>query len=180
MYNGGASPPVKDRQNRRNLRRVWTTLLFRTGGWRYVGKGEQRRHKTANSDLERQTGDCAVDEESGLKDGSSPPLTPVPEPHLTKAKVRDNTYTGLIQDGGTAATITRENSHPSPGVAYVALILNGLGVIQAGYGPGSCTEVKSMIKQLILNPSEPILPGNRYMAILGGYTVHLFVNRENR
>ncbi len=143
-------------------------------------KAGQCSHKTANIDGVRQTGDGTVDEVSGLKDGSSPPLTPAPEFYPTKAKVKDNTYSIPIQDGCTESTISRENSHPSPGVAYVALILNGLGVIQAGYGPGSCAEVKSMIKQLILNPSEPILPGNRYMAILGGYAVHLFVNRKNR
>ncbi len=179
MYNGGTSPPVKDRKSRINIVRVWTTLLLRTRDWRHVGKGTPRPHKTANIGRGGQIEDCTVDKESGLKDESSLPPTPCPEPRLNEAIVRDKTNPSLIRNGGTVS-IYREKGYQSPGVAYVALMLNGLGVIQAGYGPGSCAEVKSIIKQLILNPSEPILPGNRYMATAGGYTVHLLVNRENR
>ncbi len=144
-----------------------------------MGKGGHRNHKTTNIGKGGERRDYTVDEESGLKDGSSPPLNPGSVIHMNRVVVCDNANSSLIQNVGTVGT-SRENRHPTPDVTYIALILNGLGIIQAEYGPSSCAEVKRIIKQLILNPSEPILPGNRYMAITGGDAVHLLVNSKNR
>ncbi len=181
MHNVGASSPVKDRKSRINIVRAWTTtLLSRTRDWRHVGNRALRRSKYANIGREGQMEDYGVDEESCLNDESSHPPTPCLEPRVNEAKVMDELNPSLAQDGGTVSIYRENSSYPSPSVAYVALMLNGLGVIQAGYGPGNCAEVKSIVKQLVLNPSEPILLGNRYMTTAGGHTVHLLVNRKNR
>jgi hypothetical protein len=67
-----------------------------------------------------------------------------------------------------------------PRVSYVGMALNGLGVILSGYGPFGAGGAKHLIKELLINPSEPVLPGKRYRTTVNDLAIHLLVDEKNR